>query len=379
MAMAKVREELERESVLEQFQDALAYLFVDQMPIAAIGLTLLFPALASVFFLLPAEFGLVARTAMTSLPALICLGIVLHVSMRVLRASAEGEEDPPALLRGVFGGAARSLAGFAVAAALCFLPAIALSLTAAPSYPVLVFFILGAGYFPMALLGMAMRESLSGAAPRRVLRAMVKSRGAYLHVVLIVFSAFVLPAAVILSLLGRSIFLQAAVTGPLLVGPCLVLARMLGRFWYVRSERLAECFGVTISVQKLATIHESARMAAGRERVAAGRQRALSQREQVAAQMRRAQARGLGQRRQQQRQSQARQSQARQPQAQRGKAPAKARASAQRELQRQSPTGARGWRSAPRGQALGVGGAKKGKTSAQQLNQHRHTPLRQRR
>ena len=373
--VVQARAELERESVMEQFQDAVGYLFVDHMPIAAIGLTLLFPALASVFFLLPAEFGLVARTAMTSLPALLCLGVVLHVGMRVLQASAEGEEDPPSLLHGVMGGAPRALAGFTVAAAICFLPAVALSMTAAPSYPVLVLFVLGASYFPMALLGMTMRQSLSGAAPRRVLSAMAQSRGAYLKVVMIVFSAFVLPAAVILSLLGRSIFLQAAVTGPLLVGPCLVLARMLGRFWYVRSTRLAESFGVTIAVQKLATVHESARLAAGRERQAARQERERSERESASAQMRRAQARGN---RPEPRQPAAKQGPARQQrQVERTSAATQVRSGGRQSVNEpQRPRGA--WRASPRGQAVAVGASKTSNAPAQQLNQHRHTPLRRR-
>jgi hypothetical protein len=256
----------EEETVLEQFQDAAAYLFVDHMPLAAIGFTLLFPALASIFFLLPAGLDLEMRALITSIPALMGVGLLLHAGRRILRASSEGEEDPPALLERSVQDSPRVLVGFVILSAVSFLPAVGLSMTPAPIYSILALALLGLAYFPMAVLGTAMSGSLSAASPKRVAQGIGVAPRAYLAVVGIVLAAFVLPTWLILTLMGKTVFLQAAVTGPLLVGPCLVLGRLLGRFWYVRSNKLAGVFGVTLTVQSLSTFRETARQAASRMR-----------------------------------------------------------------------------------------------------------------
>jgi len=252
-------QEAREESVLEEVQDAIAYLFEGHLPFAAIAMILAFPAIASLCFLIPTSVPFVIRATGVAIPALICLGVLLHFAQRIFEESAEGGEEPPTLLEGVVEGAPRVLFRVVGLVAVTITPAVLAVLLSDSLLTSAGLIVLSLLFLPMACIGVACKKGFEGARVDRILKAIALGFRDYSQLVLAYSLIIAAPLYGIHSVVGMDAALLATIAGPLMVGPILIAARLLGRYFYARRGFLAPALHVELRRENLESLRQAAR------------------------------------------------------------------------------------------------------------------------
>ena len=247
-------EEEEKESVGEELIDACRYLLMDPMPIVAIGFTMLFPLVAMGAYLIPPVLGSTVTLALRMLPVLMVAGVFFFCARRVLEEANQGSEEPiPVrdLMRDFTSGSLRTLGGMLLLLAVCLAPGVTVLMLELPWKESLVIGMLGVAYLPMAMLGVALSRNWDAALPGRVFRAMAVDALGTLKLIALTVLALALPALAVCLTWGGQLYLQVGLAGPMLVGPGLILARLLGRFSYAHDAALTKAFGLPVDARPM--------------------------------------------------------------------------------------------------------------------------------
>ncbi len=237
------------ESFIEEVQDSFRFLFRDHMPVTAMGLTVLFTIAALVGFLLPSGLGPYVTFVIPLLPTLAVAGLFLHCAHRVLVDASNGHEDPPSLeemLEDAVAGSTRALAIVTGIAVLCFASVVVGVLLEVSGKELIGLALLGVTYAPVVLLGLALGKSWEAILPGSVIRVVAADVGGWVKLIALFGMLLVLPVVGVLVTADGALYLQAAMAGPLIVLPGLVLARLMGRFYYARSKALAPAMGLVV-------------------------------------------------------------------------------------------------------------------------------------
>ena len=205
-----------RQRVTDPFQ----FLFLDHMPLTVIVATLTFPLVVGLGGFLTADSHFLLFSAITLLPGLFVLGIVVSLGRRIMVEAGQGLYDPPPVpdFRTLCREAPRFILDMLVLC-LVFLGPGTLTLLLLPDNLIMALGLLALGVFvmPMALLLNELSDDWRALSPLVLRRAMRRGGLEYVKTSLLIY-ALILPAALsALATMGSEVYLQVSIVGPLTV------------------------------------------------------------------------------------------------------------------------------------------------------------------
>jgi hypothetical protein len=219
--------------------DAFQYMAFQHMPWLVLITTLAFPGVIGVGGFLTAGGSWLLLAAMAALPGLCVLATVGAMGRQVLLTSAEGQD-----LQGLPGfhqllaDARRFLADVGVVLGTLIGPSVLALSLGVPFLVTLPGLVIGAFLAPMAWVLRQLRGDFGALSPTLLMRAISRTFGSYLGVAGITVALFVPAAVVTWAVLGRPLWVQIAIIGPLCVLPVFVASRLLGTWVDAQRHRL---------------------------------------------------------------------------------------------------------------------------------------------
>ncbi|MFY9343515.1 MAG: hypothetical protein WAT39_13545 [Planctomycetota bacterium] len=214
----------------DHFADACQYLLHQRMPWLALLTTLAFPLVIGLGGFLTAGGSMLLLAAIAAVPGLCVLGLVGAMARQVLLASARGDSDVPAIpsFWTLVGDARRFFVDLGLVLGVLVGPAVAAAGLGAPWTAVVPAAAIGAFFVPMAWTLRQVHGDLTALSPVRLVRAIARAGGSYAGVATVVLLLFVPATLTAMVTLGRPVWVQIAIVGPLSVLPLFVSARLLG-------------------------------------------------------------------------------------------------------------------------------------------------------
>jgi hypothetical protein len=210
--------------------DAFQYLFHQQMPWLVLLTTLAFPLVVGVGGFLTAGGSPLLLTAIAAMPGLCVVALVGAMGRQILLTSAEGTGDVPAIPG--FAELVVDARRFFVDAGLVLGALLGPSLVAiwlgAPLTTTLPALAIGGYFAPMAWSLRHLNGTLHALSPVKLLRAVTRGGASYAGIAAVACTLFAPGAAVGFLTLGRPVWVQIAIVGPLCVVPLYIVSRLLG-------------------------------------------------------------------------------------------------------------------------------------------------------
>lgn len=227
-------------SVGDHLLDAAQYLMHQGMPWLVLTTMLAFPLVVGVGGFLTAGGSPMLLAAIAALPGACVLGVVAAMGREILLTSSNGDEDVPELPP--LAQLCRSARSFLVDAHLTLLvffgAPVLLAFCGAPLQTTLPGLLLACLVAPLAFALRQVRGDLSSFRPLFLLRAVRRAGRGYPAIALASTLAFGPAAVVAVATLGRPIWVQIAIVGPLAVLPMYAVARLLGCWLDTQRESL---------------------------------------------------------------------------------------------------------------------------------------------
>lgn len=229
-----------RPGVVDHLLDSVEYLLHQQMPWLVLSTMLSFPLVVGVGGFLTAGGSMLLLAAIAALPGLSVLAVVTAMGHEILRASSEGEEDVPELPP--FGRLVRTARDFLCDAGLTLLvffgPPTMFAIAGAPLAISLPLFLTASYFAPISFALRQVRRDMRPFSPLFLLRAVRRAGAGYAAVALCSTLAFAPALGVAVGTVGRPLWVQIAIVGPLAVLPIYSVARLLGSWLDTQRESL---------------------------------------------------------------------------------------------------------------------------------------------
>ncbi|MBM4061362.1 MAG: hypothetical protein FJ265_09765 [Planctomycetes bacterium] len=220
----------EIEGLAEHLGDALQFQFQQHMPWLVLFATLSFPAVVGLGGHLTGGGSPLLLGALAALPGLCVLAIVGAMSRRILVTSSNGEADVPRLgeLGPLLADAARFLADAALVVTLLLGPGLVALQHGAPVTTALPALLIGLSFVPLGFGLRQIRRDLGSLSPVTLVRGVSRCGLGYAGIAAISLLLFAPAGLVAWAVLGRPVWVQISVLGPLCVLPLFVVSRLLG-------------------------------------------------------------------------------------------------------------------------------------------------------
>ncbi|MFK7740461.1 MAG: hypothetical protein AB8H80_09055 [Planctomycetota bacterium] len=254
------QEEAETPGVGEHLLDSVQYLMHQQMPWLVLTTMLAFPLVVGVGGFLTAGGSPLLLAAIAALPGISILAIVAAMGHEILTTSCAGESDVPDIppIHTLIRNARDFLCDACITLLAFFGLPIALTLLGVPLQTTLLLFAAAALLAPLAFALRQVRRDMSSFSPRFLFGAVRGAGTGYSAIALCSSLAFAPAIAVAIATIGRPVWVQIAIVGPLCVLPVFSVARLLGSWLDTRRDTIGHLLGSTQRARAKAAHTDSA-------------------------------------------------------------------------------------------------------------------------
>lgn len=227
----------------EKFDDSLRFLFEGNMPAYTLVGTLAFPIVLGLGGLLTGSSDSLLLRLVALLPALLVLGAVGVFGRQVLLIALEERDDASGLptAADVLRDLPRIVVDITALSAVFLMPGVVLILLGLPLFSAPLFLV-SALLLPMSAALRLVTNDWRALQPGPLLGAVRRTGSAYLSVALVITLLFTPAALAFFLTVKMPVFLMISVTGPLIVAPLFVAARMMGLTLHYEQRSLEDLF-----------------------------------------------------------------------------------------------------------------------------------------
>lgn len=226
--------------LLDHLADAVQYQMHQHMPALVLFTTLAFPLVVGIGGFLTAGGSWLLLAAIAALPGLGVLAVVGAMGRQVLLASADGEGDVPPIppFAELWGAARRFALDVVLVLGSLLGPSLVAAAFSAPWTTVIPGLLVGAFFAPMAWSLRHLRSDFGALSPVTLTRAIARTAASYPGLAVVTMLLFVPAGLVTWVVIGRPVWVQIAMIGPLCVLPMFVASRLLGTWLETNRSRL---------------------------------------------------------------------------------------------------------------------------------------------